>query len=63
MSVLRTRFARKPSGQLQFDFRSFRSTFQTFGHEARSYFYLYWPVVWIDIDILRTAKRAGHIPR
>ena len=44
-------------------FDHFVSIFQTFAHEACSYFYLHWSAGWIDIDILRTAKRAGRISR
>lgn len=64
VSAVGTRFAPKAFGaDCNLIFDHFVSIFQTFGHEACSYFYLYRPAGWIDIDILRTAKRAGRIPR
>ena len=64
VSSVGTRFAPKAFGaDCDLIFDHFVSIFQTFAHETCPYFCLSWPAGWIDTDILRTAKRAGRIPR
>jgi hypothetical protein len=64
VSSVGTRLAQKTFGaDCDLIFDRFFSTFQAFAHEPCSYFCRYWPAGWIDIDILRTARRAGRITR
>src|ERR1700746_2115636 len=64
VSSVGTRFNQKTFGaDCDLIFDRFFSTFQTFAHEPCSYFCRYWPVGWIDIYILRTARCAGRITR